>query len=72
MKKVIVWLRCSDCGEEFTSPAMVSKDDGVDIYPDNPDCANCGGTGEIIDTEDVRVSAADNFYSSMVEERLIG
>lgn len=73
MRKVIAWLRCQDCGEEFTSPATVSREeDGVDIYPDNPDCANCGGTGEIIDVEDERVSAADNFHSSMVEERMAG
>ena len=49
MTKVRLWPRCSDCGEEW----------GVEVYPKQEYCPECGGDGEIVDIESPKIILAD-------------
>ena len=49
MTKGRLWLRCSDCGEEWASSAVrVREEWGVEVYPKQEYCPECGGDGEIV------------------------
>ncbi len=60
MTKVRLWLRCSDCGEEWDSSAVrVREEWGVEVYPKQEYCPECRCDGEIIDIESPKIILAD-------------